>query len=62
MEMEKKDKNDEAVHICGETGGRCIIDFTFCKMAVNIDDSNMIGNTSVCIPCYEKCEEKGLID
>jgi hypothetical protein len=50
------------MHICGKTGGECR-GFKGCGKEVAEDDTNMIGNTSFCIPCYEKeehdtiCEE-----
>jgi hypothetical protein len=43
-------------HICGLTGGECHR-FKGCGKEVDMDETNMIGNTSFCIPCYEKLEE-----
>jgi len=43
-------------HICGLTGGECN-GFKGCGKEVPMDETNMIGNTSFCIPCYEKLEE-----
>jgi hypothetical protein len=43
-------------HICGLTGGECN-GFRGCRKEVDMDETNMIGNTSFCIPCYEKLEE-----
>jgi len=42
-------------HICGLTGGECN-GFRGCRKEVDMDETNMICNTSFCIPCYEKLE------
>ncbi len=50
------------MHVCGKTGGDCGVPFAFCGRRVRADDTSMIGNTSICIMCYEKCEDDGLLD
>jgi len=52
VEEEEDDDHD----ICGQTGGKCG-DFAGCGKKVLCEDTNMFGNTSFCIPCYEKYEE-----
>ena len=49
--------SDTEMHICGETGG---FQEGGCGEEVEMEDTNMIGNTSFCIGCYEKImEEEG---
>ena len=50
------------MHVCGQTGGDCGVPFAFCGRRVRADDTSMIGNTSICIMCYETCEDNGLLD
>ena len=55
--IEFEEEEDEEDHdICGQTGGKCG-DFAGCGKKVLCEDTNMFGNTSFCIPCYEKYEE-----
>jgi hypothetical protein len=49
-------REEEDHDICGQTGGKCG-DFVGCGKKVLCEDTNMFGNTSFCIPCYEKYEE-----
>ncbi len=55
-EDDESEEEDEDYDICGQTGGKCG-DFAGCGKKVLCEDTNMFGNTSFCIPCYEKYEE-----
>jgi len=52
-ECEEKENMD----ICGESGGE-ISGYEGCKISLPTEDTNMLGNTSFCITCYEKYESK----
>ena len=53
--------DDKEYHICGETGGYIYHGVNFdgegCYKKMLMDDTYMRGNTSFCIPCFEKHEE-----
>tara|TARA_R110000803_G_scaffold45307_1_gene95530 strand:+ start:629 stop:1144 length:516 start_codon:yes stop_codon:yes gene_type:complete len=53
MEAEEEDK-----HKCGHFGG-IISGMEGCGKFFDMEDTNMIHNTSFCIACYEKFEEQG---
>ena len=53
---EEEEEEDDDHDICGQTGGKCG-DFAGCGKKVLCEDTNMFGNTSFCIPCYEKYED-----
>ena len=48
-------EEEEELHICGETGG---YQDGGCGEKFDYQDTNMIGNTSFCLACYEKIEEE----
>jgi hypothetical protein len=56
-ECREKEDEEEDHDICGQTGGECR-GFKGCGKKVLCEDTNMFGNTSFCIPCYEKYEEE----
>lgn len=51
------DEDEDELHKCGETGG-CIEGFEGCGETFCMEDTNMLGNTSYCIECYEKYEKR----
>ena len=51
------DYSEDELHTCGETGG-CIEGFEGCGETFCMEDTNMLGNTSYCIECYEKHEKR----
>ena len=54
---EDESDEEENMDICGESGGE-ISGYEGCKISLPTEDTNMLGNTSFCIPCYEKYESK----
>ena len=54
---EDEEEEKENMDICGESGGE-ISGYEGCKISLPTEDTNMLGNTSFCITCYEKYESK----
>lgn len=50
-----EEEEEEELDKCGYTGGM-IEDFDGCGDLVDSQDTNMLGNTSYCLDCYEKHE------
>ena len=57
MTTTKNTDEEENMDICGESGGE-ISGYEGCKISLPTEDTNMLGNTSFCITCYEKYESK----
>tara|TARA_R110002153_G_scaffold49560_5_gene139821 strand:+ start:2302 stop:2601 length:300 start_codon:yes stop_codon:yes gene_type:complete len=47
------EEEEEDIDICGETGG-LIKGFKGCGDKFDTQDTNMLGNTSFCVECYNK--------
>jgi len=59
-EAEEEEEEEEDKHKCGRFGG-IIPGMEGCGKFFDMEDTNMIHNTSFCIACYEKFEEQGFI-
>jgi len=57
VEAVDDDDDDDDYHICGETGGWNRIG-SGCQKRVLAEDTNMLGNTSYCVPCYDQYESE----
>ena len=56
IEEEEEEEEEEDIDICGETGG-LIKGFKGCGDKFDTQDTNMLGNTSFCVECYNKHED-----
>ncbi len=50
------EEEEEDIDICGETGG-LLKGFKGCGDKFDTQDTNMLGNTSFCVECYNKHED-----
>ena len=50
------EEEEEGIDICGETGG-LIKGFKGCGDKFDTQDTNILGNTSFCVECYNKHED-----
>ena len=55
-ELSSDAEEEEDIDICGETGG-LIKGFKGCGDKFDTQDTNMLGNTSFCVECYNKHED-----